>query len=495
MFFKRKNINPEFQEKAAALEAQSSSTISDEVISDIESNVQPIDSNRVEPMQQDKKLLERQAKDKAVEEARKQLEQELAIKHYYHQRLLETLDLGLLSSLEKERAKKDLHDAIVQLMAEDQTHPMSSEGRKRVIKQIEDEVFGLGPLEPLLHDKTVSDILVNGPKNIFVERRGKLEKTPYTFLDDRHLRNIIDRIVSQVGRRIDEASPMVDARLLDGSRVNAIIPPLALDGASVSIRRFAVDKLTMDNMLGYNSLSPQMAKFVEAAVKGELNILIAGGTGSGKTTTLNIFSGFIPSDDRIITIEDSAELQLQQPHVVRLETRPPNLEGKGEITQRDLVKNALRMRPDRIVLGEVRGAEAVDMLAAMNTGHDGSLATIHANTPRDALSRVENMFAMAGWNISTKNLRAQIASAIHLVVQMERQEDGKRRMVSIQEINGMEGEIITMSEIFHFKRQGLDADGNILGFYTATGVVPACHDQLTKRGLDLPFELFNESFS
>lgn len=423
------------------------------------------------------------------------LEQELSIKHFFHKQLLETLDLGLLSSLEKERAKVDLHEAILQLMADDGSHALSAEGRKRVIKQIEDEVFGLGPLEPLLADQTVSDILVNGPKSVYVERRGKLEKTPYTFLDDRHLRNIIDRIVSQVGRRIDEASPMVDARLVDGSRVNAIIPPLALDGPSVSIRRFAVDRLTMDNLIDYNSVSPQMAKFVEAAVKGELNILISGGTGSGKTTTLNIFSGFIPRDQRIITIEDSAELQLQQPHVIRLETRPANLEGKGEISQRELVKNTLRMRPDRIVVGEVRGSEAVDMLAAMNTGHDGSLATIHANTPRDALSRVENMFSMAGWNISTKNLRAQIASAIHLVVQMERQEDGKRRMVSIQEINGMEGEVITMSEIFRFQRKGIDEEGNILGYYTATGVVPQYHDQLVKRGLDLPFELFTETHS
>jgi pilus assembly protein CpaF len=432
-------------------------------------------------------------KEKSINEAKKALEQELSIKHYFHKQLLETLDLGLLSSLETDRAKVDLHEAIVQLMANDSSQALSAEGRKRVIKQIEDEVFGLGPLEPLLADTTVSDILVNGPKSVYVERRGKLEKTPYTFLDDRHLRNIIDRIVSQVGRRIDEASPMVDARLVDGSRVNAIIPPLALDGPSVSIRRFAVDRLTMDNMLSYGSISPGMAKFVEAAVKGELNILISGGTGSGKTTTLNIFSGFIPRDQRIITIEDSAELQLQQPHVIRLETRPANLEGKGEISQRELVKNTLRMRPDRIVVGEVRGSEAVDMLAAMNTGHDGSLATIHANTPRDALSRVENMFSMAGWNISTKNLRAQIASAIHLVVQMERQEDGKRRMVSIQEINGMEGEMITMSEIFRFQRKGVDAEGNIQGFYTATGIVPQTHDQLVKRGLDIPFDIFSEN--
>lgn len=292
-----------------------------------------------------------------VPELDKAQKQEQDVKHYFHKKLLETLDLGVLSNLEEGRAKKELQEAVSQLMNDDKTHPISLEGRKRVIKQIEDEVFGLGPLEPLLNDRSVSDILVNGPQNVYVERFGKLERTPHTFLDEKHLRNIIDRIVSQVGRRIDEASPMVDARLKDGSRVNAIIQPLAIDGASVSIRRFAVDRLTMDNMLGFNSLSPEMAKFVEAAVTGELNILISGGTGSGKTTTLNIFSGFIPSNKRIVTIEDSAELQLQQPHVVRLETRPANLEGKGEITQRDLVKNSLRMRPDRIVIGEVRGAE------------------------------------------------------------------------------------------------------------------------------------------
>ncbi|MDR9827441.1 CpaF family protein [Vibrio sp. FNV 38] len=487
MFFKRKNINPELQEKLATAEMSA-----EQATFEVGQEVQP---TTTQDDRHDLTSKEALAKDQAVQKALKQKQQEQEIKHHYHQRLLETLDLGLLASLETDRAKKELHEAIVQLMSADQGHVLSVEGRKRVIQQIEDEVFGLGPLEPLLHDPTVSDILVNGPKNVYVERHGKLERTLYTFLDDRHLRNIIDRIVSQVGRRIDEASPMVDARLMDGSRVNAIIPPLALDGPSLSIRRFAVDKLTMDNLLSFNSLSSHMSRFLEAAVKGELNILISGGTGSGKTTTLNIFSGFIPSEDRIVTIEDSAELQLQQPHVVRLETRPSNLEGKGEITQRDLVKNCLRMRPDRIILGEVRGAEAVDMLAAMNTGHDGSLATIHANTPRDALSRVENMFAMAGWNISTKNLRSQIASAINLVVQMDRQEDGKRRMVSLCEINGMEGDIITMSEIFTFKRRGVDEFGNVLGYYTATGIVPDCHDQLTKRGLDVPFDLFNESTS
>lgn len=484
MFFKRKNINPDFEQKVSGINEK-------EPKKEIRTPFQNTPEKKEEVV---KKKEPSKEVSRAEAESRKLVEQELDVKHYYHKKLLETLDLGILANLDAGRAKNDLHDAIIQLMEEDTSHPLSAEGRKRVIKQIEDEVFGLGPLEPLLEDKSVSDILVNGPKNIFVERKGKLEKTPHTFLDDRHLRNIIDRIVSQVGRRIDEASPMVDARLADGSRVNAIIPPLAIDGSSVSIRKFAVDKLTMDNLLGYNSLSAPMAKFIEAAVEGEMNILIAGGTGSGKTTTLNICSSFIPSDKRIVTIEDSAELQLQQPHVVRLETRPANLEGKGEIGQRELVKNSLRMRPDRIVLGEVRGAEAVDMLAAMNTGHDGSLATIHANTPRDAMSRVENMFSMAGWNISTKNLRSQIASAIHLVIQMERQEDGKRRMVSIQEINGMEGEVITMSELFKFQRQGVDEEGNIIGYYTATGIVPACHDQLTRRGIDLPYELFNESY-
>lgn len=473
MFFKRKNVSQSLQD-----------------VQSPQSHSEPI--HEVSEGDSSEKLTAMDAKLKLMDEQKRQLEQEQEVKHYYHKKLLDTLDLGVLSQLQEERGREELREAIIRLIGDDKTHPLSSEARVRVIKQIEDEVFGLGPLEPLLDDNTISDILVNGPKNIFVERFGKLEKTPHTFLDDRHLRNIIDRIVSQVGRRIDEASPMVDARLKDGSRFNAIIPPLAIDGPSVSIRRFSVERLNMNNLLELDSLSDPMARFLNAAVVGELNILISGGTGSGKTTTLNILSGFIPKDQRIVTIEDSAELQLQQPHIIRLETRPANIEGKGEITQRELVKNSLRMRPDRIVIGEVRGSEAVDMLSAMNTGHDGSLATIHANTPRDALSRVENMFSMAGWSVSTKNLRAQIASAIHLVVQMDRQEDGKRRMVSIQEINGMEGEIITMSEIFAFKRQGVDKDGNVLGNYVATGIVPSCHDQLVKRGLDMPFELFNE---
>ncbi|MFN1583081.1 CpaF family protein [Vibrio rotiferianus] len=477
MFFKRKNVGASFSELAEEEETKL--------------KVEVVEQEEVEA-ENVKSLSPLEAKLKAVEEQKKQLEQDLSVKHYYHKQLLDTLDVGLLSHLEEERAKTELKEAVIQLISEDKTHALSSEARSRVIKQIEDEVFGLGPLEPLLDDPSISDILVNGHNDVYVERFGKLEKTPHTFLDERHLRNIIDRIVSQVGRRIDESSPMVDARLKDGSRFNAIIPPLAIDGPSVSIRRFAVDRLTMENLLQLNSVSEGMARFLEAAVVGELNILISGGTGSGKTTTLNILSGFIPKNQRIVTIEDSAELQLQQPHIVRLETRPANIEGKGEINQRELVKNSLRMRPDRIVIGEVRGAEAVDMLSAMNTGHDGSLATIHANTPRDALGRVENMFSMAGWNVSTKNLRAQIASAIHVVVQMERQEDGKRRMVSVEEINGMEGDVITMSQIFKFQRLGVDKEGNVLGDYVATGIVPSCHDQLIKRGLDVPFELFTE---
>ncbi|BBL89694.1 MULTISPECIES: CpaF family protein [Vibrio] len=477
MFFKRKSVGASFSELVQEEEVK----LEEEVVEQEEQETES-----------DQSLSPLEAKLKAIEEQKKQLEQDLSVKHYYHKQLLDTLDVGLLSHLEEDRAKTELKEAVIQLISDDKTHALSSEARSRVIKQIEDEVFGLGPLEPLLDDPSISDILVNGHNDVYVERFGKLEKTPHTFLDERHLRNIIDRIVSQVGRRIDESSPMVDARLKDGSRFNAIIPPLAIDGPSVSIRRFAVDRLTMENLLQLNSVSEGMARFLEAAVVGELNILISGGTGSGKTTTLNILSGFIPKDQRIVTIEDSAELQLQQPHIVRLETRPANIEGKGEINQRELVKNSLRMRPDRIVIGEVRGAEAVDMLSAMNTGHDGSLATIHANTPRDALGRVENMFSMAGWNVSTKNLRAQIASAIHVVVQMERQEDGKRRMVSVEEINGMEGDVITMSQIFKFQRLGVDKEGNVLGDYVATGIVPSCHDQLIKRGLDVPFELFTE---
>lgn len=407
-----------------------------------------------------------------------------------HQRLVKVMDLSLIISMEEDEARKQIREVSQRLIAEE-SMPFNETSRQRVLQLIEDEILGLGPLEPLLHDPTVSDILVNGSNSVYVERGGKIEHSPIHFHNDAHLMNIIDRIVTRVGRRIDESSPMVDARLLDGSRVNAIIPPLALDGPSLSIRRFAVERLQLDELIGLETLNETMGEVLKGIVGARLNILISGGTGSGKTTILNVASGFIPPDERIVTVEDSAELQLQQPHTVRLETRPPNIEGKGEITLHHLVRNSLRMRPDRIVVGEVRGEEAVDMLQAMNTGHDGSLTTIHANTPRDALFRLENMFAMAGYNMPIKAVRAQIASAIDVVVQLERMEDGRRRLVSLQELNGMEGDIITMSEIFRFDRTGIDAEGRVQGYFTTTGIVPKFLDKLHKRGFDIGFDTFN----
>ena len=410
-----------------------------------------------------------------------------------HQRLLDVIDLSLIQTLSEEDARQQIREISQRLIVEDSA-PLSLDQRKRVIKRIEDEVMGLGPLEPLLSDPSISDILVNGAKKVYVERRGKLQLTDVRFNDDRHLLNIIDRIVSRVGRRIDESSPMVDARLKDGSRVNAIIPPLAIDGPSLSIRRFAVELLSVDDLVRLGSVTEEISRVLRAIVSGRLNILISGGTGAGKTTLLNILSDFIPSDERIVTIEDSAELQLQQPHTVRLETRPPNIEGKGEVTARDLVRNALRMRPERIIVGEVRGAEALDMLQAMNTGHDGSLTTIHANTPRDALSRVENMVSMTGISLPIKTMRAQIASAIDVVVQVERHEDGCRRLTSLQEINGMEGDVITMSELFVFDRQGVDEEGVVLGKLHATGIIPAFQKQLARKGIDIPVETFEPAW-
>lgn len=406
-----------------------------------------------------------------------------------YEQLLKVMDLALLDSLESAEAARQIREICLRLMDE-HSAPVSMPSRQLIIKQITDEVLGLGPLEPLLADGTVSDILVNGARSVYVERFGKLQKTDVQFRDDAHLLNIIDRIVSSLGRRIDESSPLVDARLRDGSRVNAIIPPLAIDGPSLSIRRFAVDLLNAESLVERGTLTPSIALVLKAVVRGRLNVLISGGTGTGKTTMLNVMSSFIPHNERIVTIEDSAELQLQQPHVVRLETRPPNIEGRGEVNQRELVRNSLRMRPDRIVVGEVRGPEALDMLAAMNTGHDGSLTTIHANTPRDALNRIENMVAMTGATFPIKALRQQIASAIDVVVQLERQEDGKRRLVSVQEINGMEGEIITMTEIFTFERRGMGEHGEVLGDYKPTGMVPAFRDVLLKRGIELPLTLF-----
>jgi len=411
-------------------------------------------------------------------------------KNKIYQNLLEVMDLSLISTLEEAEARSQIREICKQLILSESA-PISLKARQVIIKQIEDEVMGLGPLEPLLADPTISDILVNGYDSVFVEQKGLLRSTSIRFNDDAHLLNIIDRIVSSVGRRIDESSPMVDARLKDGSRVNAIIPPLALDGPSLSIRRFTVDRLTTQNLIELDTITPAIALLLRSIVKSRLNVLISGGTGSGKTTTLNVLSGFIPENERVITIEDSAELQLQQPHVVRLETRPPNIEGKGQITQTDLVRNSLRMRPERIVVGEVRGAEALDMLAAMNTGHDGSLTTIHANTARDALSRVENMVAMAGVDFPMHSLRSQIASALDVVIQVERMEDGKRKVTSIQEINGMEGDIITMSEIVTFRRTGVDEDGNVLGHHSPTGIVPSFYDRLNQRGIKLPITVFD----
>lgn len=408
-----------------------------------------------------------------------------------HQKLVKIMDLSLIASMDDKDARAQIRDVAHRLISEVESMPLNAKSRQQVIKLIEDEILGLGPLEPLLHDTTISDILVNGCNSVYVERFGKLEETPIRFHDNLHLMNIIDRIVSAVGRRIDESSPMVDARLADGSRVNAIIPPLAMDGPSISIRRFAVDLLSMEDFKNLGTITENIAQILKGVVHARLNILISGGTGSGKTTMLNVMSGFIPHDERIVTIEDSAELQLQQPHTVRLESRPQNIEGKGGINAQKLVINSLRMRPDRIIVGEVRGVEAVDMLQAMNTGHDGSLTTIHANTPRDALFRLENMFAMAGYNMPVKAVRSQIASAIDVVIQLERMEDGRRRLVSLQEIDGMEGDIVTMSEIFRFERTGIDGDGNIAGYFAASGVVPKFRDHLIKRGIDAPLELFN----
>jgi pilus assembly protein CpaF len=406
-----------------------------------------------------------------------------------YQQLLKVMDLSLLDSLEQAEATRQIRDICLRLLDE-HTAPVSTVSRQLIIKQITDEVLGLGPLEPLLADHTVSDILVNRHDSVYVERFGKLQRTDVRFRDDQHLLNIIDRIVSSLGRRIDESSPLVDARLKDGSRVNAIIPPLAIDGPSMSIRRFSVDLLNTDSLIQVGALTPAIALLLKAIVRGRLNVLISGGTGSGKTTMLNVLSSFIPHNERIVTIEDSAELQLQQPHVVRLETRPSNIEGRGEVGQRELVRNSLRMRPDRIVIGEVRGAEALDMLTAMNTGHDGSLTTIHANTARDALGRIENMVSMTGATFPIKAMRQQIASAIGVVIQLERQEDGKRRLVSVQEINGMEGEIITMTEIFSFVRHGIGENGEVLGDFRPSGMIPAFRDVLAKRGIELPLTMF-----
>lgn len=409
-----------------------------------------------------------------------------------YKELMTIIDPTALAQLEPRSAHFQIHDLITSLL-EQHAAPLTPASRDLICQGIEDEILGLGPIQPLLNNPAVADILVNGYKNVYIEQHGKLEKTVLQFRDNAHLMNIIDRIVSAVGRRVDEASPMVDARLKDGSRVNVIIPPLAIDGPCLSIRRFPSERLQMQNLITMNTLTSEVATVLGAIVNARMNILISGGTGSGKTTLLNVLSSFIHHNERIITIEDAAELQLQQPHVVRLETRPPNIEGRGEIRQRELVRNALRMRPERILLGEVRGDEAFDLLQAMNTGHDGSLATIHANSPRDALARLENMVAMSGIELPARMVRAQIASAIHIVLQIGRLETGERRLLSVQEITGMEGEVYLMSEIFRFERKGLDEHGKVIGHLKACGIVPMFLETMIQKGIELPIHLFKQA--
>ncbi len=413
------------------------------------------------------------------------------MKSRLHRTLINRMDLTKLSTLTPDQVHSEVARLAESVLLQEAL-PLSSSERDRLVNDVKHELFGLGPLEPLLGDPTISDILVNSHGTIYIERRGKLERTAVSFKDDEHLMRVIERIVSSVGRRIDESSPMVDARLRDGSRVNAIIPPLSIDGPVLSIRRFGAVPLRMNALIENKALTRDIADMLEMCVKARLNVLISGGTGAGKTTLLNSLSAYIPEDERIVTIEDSAELQLQQPHVVRLETRPPNIEGRGEVTQRDLVRNALRMRPDRIVIGEVRGGEAIDMLQAMNTGHDGSLTTIHANTPRDALARLETMIQMTGMRLSDRAMRQQIAAALDLVVQVARLSDGTRRVTSISELTGMEGETITMQEIFQYERSGVDSNGQVLGRFRPTGIRPRFAERLKACGLQLPRVFFEE---
>ena len=413
------------------------------------------------------------------------IEDATALKVRIHQRLIDILNLSLLEKTPRDTLRQEIRGTVGALLA-DEKRVLSFAQLDQLIDDVLDELLGLGPLEPLLKDDTVSDILINTPSKVYVERHGRIEKTDVKFQDSRHLIRVINKIVSAVGRRVDESQPMVDARLADGSRFNAIIPPLAVDGPLVSIRKFSRKPITMQQLIAFGSLSQEMAEILIAAVTARRNILISGGTGSGKTTLLNALSSFIGSTERIVTIEDSAELQLQQDHVGRLETRPPNIEGRGEITQRDLVRNALRMRPDRIIVGEVRAGEAFDMLQAMNTGHDGSMTTVHANTPRDALSRIEQMIGMAGLDISPTSIRQQISTAINVVIQIERMDDGRRRVVSIQEVVGMEEMTISTQEIFRFKRGGRLETGEIVGGFEATGIRPKLLDILKARGLQMP---------
>ncbi len=429
---------------------------------------------------------------KSVEKKGEHSNQMNELKSKVHNRLVETMDLSLIDSLDQSMLRKEIRKATERILREDGFNiPLNAEERVQFCQDIESEVLGLGPIEVFMHDSTVTDILVNTYKHIYVERYGTLHLTESRFKDDIHLKKIIDKIVSAVGRRVDESCPMVDARLPDGSRVNAIIPPLALDGPMMSIRRFGTDPLELKDLITLKSLTPEIGELLKGLVAAKLNVLISGGTGTGKTTMLNVFSRFIPSNERIVTIEDSAELQLKQEHVVRLETRPANIEGQGEVTARDLVKNCLRMRPDRIVIGEVRGGEVLDMLQAMNTGHDGSLTTVHANSARDALLRLETLVAMAALNIPNEAIRKYISSAINVIIHVDRQVDGSRKLASVQEITGMEGNIITMQEIFHFKSSGMDEEGRIRGKFEFSRIMPKFLERFKTHGIPIPHDIFS----
>ena len=426
------------------------------------------------------------------DQAHAEADRHTALKVELHQRLLDLINLSALDTMSREQIQAEIGEIVHEQLSL-QKHALNLAERKRLVSDVLDELLGLGPLEPLLKDESITDILVNGFDSVFVERHGKLEPSSIRFKDERHLLRIIQKIVSAVGRRVDEASPYVDARLADGSRVNAIIPPLAVDGSLLSIRKFARVPIDMERLISYGSVPRSVALVLEAIVEARRNILISGGTESGKTTLLNAMSAYIDNAERIVTIEDSAELQLQQAHIARLETRPANIEGNGEVSQRDLLKNALRMRPDRIIVGEVRAGEAFDMLQAMNTGHDGSMTTVHANTPRDALSRLEQMIGMSGIDIAPRSARAQIASAINVVIQVGRLSDGKRRLMSLSELIGMEGEVVTMQEIFRFRMTGRDEHGTVLGRFEASGIRPHFMQELEDRGIKLPADIFNPS--
>ncbi len=445
-----------------------------------------LDSKSAQQITWEQRLLKNSGRSKALLKPEYQ-----ELKFTLHRKLVDKINLEALAAIDNQRVRSEVRQALISLIDSEPTL-LSSLEKQQICDEVLDEVFGLGPLEPLLQDPTISDILVNTHKQVYVERKGLLELTSVAFRDDSHLLRIIDKIVSQVGRRVDESTPMVDARLSDGSRVNAIIPPLAVDGPILSIRRFSTDKLMPADLVEKQAMTPGMMELLEGAVKAKLNIVIAGGTGAGKTTLLNALSAFIGSKERIVTIEDAAELQLKQPHVVRLETRPPNLEGSGAVRQRELLVNSLRMRPDRIVVGEVRGEEALDMLQAMNTGHDGSLTTVHANSPRDAVSRLEVMVSLANANMQLTSIRQQVASAVHVLVQASRMSDGSRRVVNVTEVTGMEGDVVTLQDIFVFEKRGLNPDGHVVGRFAATGIRPKFYEKLLAAGIRLRPDLFDE---